>query len=176
MSARKAAQGSETKTRELLGGLEENSISLTIGSLICPPGKSMIFYPSGSLIFDCSSIYVIKTVSFFIQWSRLLRHLSTETESSTLSLPLNDGNLSNDSTFVRFVNDKFSITFWLFMCTRGLSVQLTPRQGLASLTSPFLPKLTLRGKGWYRVQGTCSFKRVFVSALDKSFESNRLDR
>ena len=117
MSARKAAQGSKTETRELRGGLEENSISLTIGSLICPPGKSMIFYPSGPLIFDCSRINVIKTTSLFIQWSRLLRQLSTETESSTLSLPLNDGNLSNDSTFVRFVMTNFQSP-WLFMCTR----------------------------------------------------------
>ena len=43
MSAQKALQGSETETRELLGGAEEKSASPTRGSLICPPGKSMIF-------------------------------------------------------------------------------------------------------------------------------------
>ena len=47
MSAQNALQGSETETRELLGGTEEKIISPTRGSLICPPGKSMIFYPSG---------------------------------------------------------------------------------------------------------------------------------
>ena len=36
--------GSEMETRELLGGTEENSVSPTRGSLICPLGKSMIFY------------------------------------------------------------------------------------------------------------------------------------
>ena len=41
VSAQKALQGSETETRELLGGTEENPDE---GSLICPPGKSMIFH------------------------------------------------------------------------------------------------------------------------------------
>ena len=40
MSAQKALQGSKTETRELLGGTEENSVSPTKGSLICPPGIS----------------------------------------------------------------------------------------------------------------------------------------
>ena len=44
VSAQKAFQGSETKTTELLGGTEENSVSPDEGSLICPPGKSMIFF------------------------------------------------------------------------------------------------------------------------------------
>ena len=43
MSAQKAFQGSETETRELLGGTEEKSASSDKVSLICPPGKSMIF-------------------------------------------------------------------------------------------------------------------------------------
>ena len=43
MSAQKAFQGSEMETRELLGGMEENSVSPKEGSLIGPPGKSMIF-------------------------------------------------------------------------------------------------------------------------------------
>ena len=43
----KASQGSETETRELLGRMEKKSISPHEGSLICPPGKSMIFYLSG---------------------------------------------------------------------------------------------------------------------------------
>ena len=34
----------ETETRELLGGTEENSVSLISGSLICPLGKSKIFH------------------------------------------------------------------------------------------------------------------------------------
>ena len=44
VSAQKALQGSETETRELLGGTDENSVSPMRGSLICPPGKSMIFH------------------------------------------------------------------------------------------------------------------------------------
>ena len=44
MSAQKALQGSDTETRELLGGTTENSVSPDKGSLICPPDKSMIFY------------------------------------------------------------------------------------------------------------------------------------
>ena len=44
MSAQKALQGFETETRELLGGTTENSVSPDKGSLICPPGKSMIVY------------------------------------------------------------------------------------------------------------------------------------
>ena len=43
VSAQKALQRSETETRELQGGTEENSVSPMRGSLICPPGKSMIF-------------------------------------------------------------------------------------------------------------------------------------
>ena len=43
VSALKALQGSETETRELLGGTEENSFP-DEGSLICPPGKSMSFH------------------------------------------------------------------------------------------------------------------------------------
>ena len=39
-----ALQGYEAKTMELLGGMEENSVSLISGSLICPLGKSKIFY------------------------------------------------------------------------------------------------------------------------------------
>ena len=42
MSAQKALEGSETETRELLGGSEENSILPDEGSLICPPGKLII--------------------------------------------------------------------------------------------------------------------------------------
>ena len=38
--AQKGLQGSETETRELLGGTEENSLSLMMGL----EGKSMIFY------------------------------------------------------------------------------------------------------------------------------------
>ena len=44
VSAQKALQRSETEARELLGGREEKSVLLADGSLICPPGKSMIFY------------------------------------------------------------------------------------------------------------------------------------
>ena len=36
-----ASQGSDTETRELLGGTTENSVSPKRGSLICHPGKSM---------------------------------------------------------------------------------------------------------------------------------------
>ena len=43
VSAQKALQGSRTETRELLGGMEENCVSLTKESLIYRPGKSMIF-------------------------------------------------------------------------------------------------------------------------------------
>ena len=41
-SAERALQGSDTKRRELLGETKENSILPNKGSLICPPGKSMI--------------------------------------------------------------------------------------------------------------------------------------
>ena len=44
MSAQKVLQGSETETRELLGGMEDKSVSPDKGSLICPPGKPMIFF------------------------------------------------------------------------------------------------------------------------------------
>ena len=44
VSAQKALQGSETETRELLGGTEEKRYFPNEGSLICPPGKSMILY------------------------------------------------------------------------------------------------------------------------------------
>ena len=44
VSAQKALRGSEAETRELLGGTEENSASPMRGSLICPPGKSMIVH------------------------------------------------------------------------------------------------------------------------------------
>ena len=44
VSAQKALQGSETETRDLQGATEENSFFLIRGSLICPPGKSMIFH------------------------------------------------------------------------------------------------------------------------------------
>ena len=44
MSAQKALQGSETETRELLGGTEENGVFPDKGSFICPPGKSMTFH------------------------------------------------------------------------------------------------------------------------------------
>ena len=40
VSAQKALQGSQTETRELQGGTEENSVS----TMSCPPGKSMIFH------------------------------------------------------------------------------------------------------------------------------------
>ena len=43
LKAQKALQGAETETRELLGGTEKKSVSPKEGSLICPPGKSMIF-------------------------------------------------------------------------------------------------------------------------------------
>ena len=43
VSAQKALQGSETETRELLGGTEEKSIALT-GVIDLPSSKSMIFY------------------------------------------------------------------------------------------------------------------------------------
>ena len=39
MSAQKSLQGFETEARELLGGTEEDSVSPTRGTLICPPGK-----------------------------------------------------------------------------------------------------------------------------------------
>ena len=42
VSAQKALQGFETEKRELLGGMVF-SVSPMGGSLICPPGKSMIF-------------------------------------------------------------------------------------------------------------------------------------
>ena len=42
MSDQKALQGSETETRELLGGTKEKNIFPTKGSMICPP--SLIFY------------------------------------------------------------------------------------------------------------------------------------
>ena len=42
VSAQKALQGSESETRELQGGTEENTVSAMI--LTCPPGKSMILY------------------------------------------------------------------------------------------------------------------------------------
>ena len=45
MSAQKALRGSETETRELLGGTEENNVCFPDeGSLICPPGRSMSFH------------------------------------------------------------------------------------------------------------------------------------
>ena len=44
VSAQKALRGSETETRELLGGTEENTVSPDEGSLICPPGKSTSFH------------------------------------------------------------------------------------------------------------------------------------
>ena len=48
VSAQKAIQGSETKTRELLGGTEEITVSPT-GGHDC---KSIILYLSGPLIFE----------------------------------------------------------------------------------------------------------------------------
>ena len=48
VSAQKALQGSETERRELLAGTKEKSVSLMRGSLICLPGKSMIFYKKGN--------------------------------------------------------------------------------------------------------------------------------
>ena len=44
VSAKEALQGSETEMRELLGGMEENSVSPVEGSSICLLGKSMIFH------------------------------------------------------------------------------------------------------------------------------------
>ena len=44
MSAQKALQGSETETRVLLKGAKEKNIFPEEGSVICPPGKSMIPY------------------------------------------------------------------------------------------------------------------------------------
>ena len=49
MSAQKALQGSETETRELQGGTTENCVSLKKGSLICPPGKSMILFTKNEI-------------------------------------------------------------------------------------------------------------------------------
>ena len=43
-NAHEASRGSETETRELLWGTEENSISPLRGYKICPLGKSMIFH------------------------------------------------------------------------------------------------------------------------------------
>ena len=44
VSAQKNLQGSETETRDLLGGTEGKKVSQWgMGSLICPPGKSMSF-------------------------------------------------------------------------------------------------------------------------------------
>ena len=44
--AQKALQGSETETRELLGGTTENSVSRQ-GFIDLPSRQIMIFYPSG---------------------------------------------------------------------------------------------------------------------------------
>ena len=44
VSAQKALQGSETETRELLGGTEENSLSPGDGSLIFPPVQINDFF------------------------------------------------------------------------------------------------------------------------------------
>ena len=55
-SAQKSFQTSETETKELLGGTEEQSISLTRGHWFAPSlqaTKSMIVYFLASLIFDC---------------------------------------------------------------------------------------------------------------------------
>ena len=52
VSAQKALQVSETKTRELLEEQRENYFP-NEGSLICPPGKSMIFTYLALLISDC---------------------------------------------------------------------------------------------------------------------------
>ena len=52
MSAQKAPHETEKVTRELLGGMEEKSISLRKEAP--PPGKSMIFFTNlAFLIFDC---------------------------------------------------------------------------------------------------------------------------
>ena len=50
MSAQKALQGSETREQLLL---EEQKRKLFLGSLICPPGRSMIFYLSEPPMSDC---------------------------------------------------------------------------------------------------------------------------
>ena len=55
MSAQKVLQGSETETRELLGGMKEYCVLPDEGSLICPPGKSTIFitnYTQNNCIFS----------------------------------------------------------------------------------------------------------------------------
>ena len=44
VSAQKDLQGSETETKELLGGTGERNIIHKEGTLICPSCKSMIFY------------------------------------------------------------------------------------------------------------------------------------
>ena len=44
VSAQEALQGSKTETRALLGGMKENNIFPNEGSLICPLGKTKIFY------------------------------------------------------------------------------------------------------------------------------------
>ena len=69
-SAQKALQGSETETRELLGGTKENSILLKEGSLICPPGKTMIFLQRRNSKMDLvaipdASLMVIDSVELF---------------------------------------------------------------------------------------------------------------
>ena len=43
VSAKKAFQGSKREARELKEGTEENNVLTDEGSLICPPGKSVIF-------------------------------------------------------------------------------------------------------------------------------------
>ena len=43
VSAKKALQGSKREARELKEGTEENNVLTDEGSLICPPGKSVIF-------------------------------------------------------------------------------------------------------------------------------------
>ena len=51
-SSQKDLQGSEMDTKALLEEWKRK-IFPDRGSLICPPGKSMLFYLSGPLIFDC---------------------------------------------------------------------------------------------------------------------------
>ena len=48
LSAEKALGGSETETRELLGGTEENSVPWWGVIEICPPGKSIIISQKGN--------------------------------------------------------------------------------------------------------------------------------
>ena len=73
MSALKALQGSETETRELLGGTEENSVP-TKGSLICPPSKSMIFHKEETeknelVAGDAAERLFPKSSLYFSDWS-----------------------------------------------------------------------------------------------------------